>query len=134
MTGTAAAPEEAKVSTSTRPSDVDDLELQAQGYDRQMPRQFSFWSLLAFSYALLITWNGYGAALGTGLVEAGIAGSIWTLLIAAAIMAVFTLGMAELASAFGVAGAQYYWAYVISTPRWAPFASYLYVACLMYFC
>lgn len=39
---------------------IDDVELEAQGYEREMPRQFSLVSLMALSYALLATWNGFG--------------------------------------------------------------------------
>lgn len=105
--------------------EIDDLELQAQGYTRAMPRRFSLLSLMAMSYALLATWNGFGSAFGTGFIEASSAGSIWTLTIAGTMTAVTGIGMAELSSAYPVAGAQYYWAYVVATPEWAPFASYM---------
>ncbi|KIW10678.1 hypothetical protein PV08_11642 [Exophiala spinifera] len=104
---------------------IDDIELQAQGYTRAMPRRFSLLSLMSMSYALLATWNGFGSAFGTGFIEASSAGSIWTLTIAAAMTAVTGIGMAELSSAYPVAGAQYYWSFVVSTPEWAPFASYM---------
>ncbi|OCT51319.1 Choline transport protein [Cladophialophora carrionii] len=105
--------------------DIDDLELKAQGYDRAMPRRFNLLSLISMSYALLATWNGFGSAFGTGFTEASSAGSIWTLTIAALMTAVTGIGMAELASAYPVAGAQYYWSYVVATPEWGPFASYI---------
>lgn len=52
-------------SRSVRPdeeatADLDDAELEASGYHREMPRQFSMLSLLALTYALLCTWNGFG--------------------------------------------------------------------------
>jgi choline transport protein len=105
--------------------DIDDLELKAQGYDRAMPRRFSLLSLISMSYALLATWNGFGSAFGTGFTEASSAGSIWTLTIAGLMTAVTGIGMAELSSAYPVAGAQYYWSYVVATPEWGPFASYM---------
>lgn len=37
----------------------DDAELEASGYRREMPRQFSTFSLLALSYAVICTWNGF---------------------------------------------------------------------------
>lgn len=48
------------------------------------------------------------------------------LLPAGLMIGIVSLGMAELCSAFPVAGAQYYWSFVLSTPEWAPFASYRY--------
>lgn len=118
------SPMEPKVSI---PCDVniDDLELEAQGYTREMPRQFGTLSLMSVCYALLATWNGFGSAFGTGFYEASSAGSIWTLFIAAFMTLIVALGMAELASAYPVAGAQSYWSYVVATPEWAPFSSYV---------
>ena len=104
---------------------ADDLELQGAGYTRAMPRRFSRLSLMSMSYALLATWNGFGSAFGTGFTEASTAGSIWTLWIAAFFTAITCFGMAELSSAYPVAGAQYYWSFVVSSPEWAPFASYI---------
>jgi len=77
------------------------------------------------SYALLATWNGYGNAFGTGFTQASSAGSIWTLFIAGFMTFFTAIGMAELSSAYPVAGAQYYWSFVISTPEWAPLAAYM---------
>ncbi|KAJ5175040.1 uncharacterized protein N7482_000917 [Penicillium canariense] len=110
---------------STDDVNVDDLELEAQGYSREMPRQFTTLSLMSMSYALLATWNGFGSAFGTGFTEASSAGSIWTLFIAGLMTLVTATGMAELSSAYPVAGSQYYWSYVVSSPEWAPFASYI---------
>ncbi|KAK5559199.1 hypothetical protein LTR46_002241 [Exophiala xenobiotica] len=104
---------------------IDDVELQAQGYERTMPRQFSMVSLMALSYALLATWNGFGSAIGIGLNEAGAAGTIYSLIIAAVLTGTVATGMAELSSAYPTAGAQYYWSFMASSPEWAPFASYL---------
>ncbi len=119
---TATPPQGGKANTQI---DIDDIELQAQGYTRAMPRRFSLLSLLSMSYALLATWNGFGSAFGTGFIEASSAGSIWTLTIAGVMTAVTGIGMAELSSAYPVAGAQYYWSFVVSSPEWAPFASYM---------
>jgi choline transport protein len=105
--------------------DVNDFELQAQGYTRAMPRRFSRLSLMSLSYALLATWNGFGRAFGTGFSEASTAGFIWSLLIAVLMTAVTALGMAELSSAYPVAGAQYYGFYVAASLEWALLASFL---------
>ena len=37
----------------------DDAQLEASGYSREMPRQFSMFSLMALAYALICTWNGF---------------------------------------------------------------------------
>ncbi|CAG9952963.1 unnamed protein product [Clonostachys rosea f. rosea IK726] len=104
--------------------DRDDAQLGASGYKREMPRQFSLVSLLALSYALICTWNGFASAIGGGLSQGSSSGTIFMLLPAAAMILVVSLGMAELTSAFPVAGGQYYWAFVLSPPSCAPLISY----------
>lgn len=106
-------------------NNADDLELEAQGYTRAMPRRFSLLSLLSLSFALTASWNGFGSAIGTGLAEFSAAGVLWTLIIAATMSWVVSLGMAELSSAFPNSGAQYYWSFRVAAPEWAPFASYV---------
>ncbi|KAI1622209.1 amino acid transporter [Exophiala viscosa] len=108
-----------------RESNADDLELEAQGYQRAMPRRFSLLSLLSLSFALTASWNGFGSAIGTGLAEFSASGVLWTLIIAATMSWIVSLGMAELSSAYPNSGAQYYWSFRVAAPAWAPFASYV---------
>ena len=105
--------------------DMDDLELEAVGYRREMPRQFSVLSLGALSFTLTCTWLGTGSSFGASLTEASAAGTIWSLPIAGLMTVIVSLGMAELASAYPVAGAQYYWSFMVAREDWKPFAAYL---------
>ncbi|KAE8421593.1 amino acid/polyamine transporter I [Aspergillus pseudocaelatus] len=104
-------------------NDVDDQALEAQGYTRAMPRRFSPLSLLSLGFAMTATWNGFGSAIETSLAEASSSGTIWTLIIAALMNLVVSLGMAELVSAYPNSGAQYYWSFRVARSDWAPFAS-----------
>lgn len=111
--------------------DIDDAELETAGYNRAMPRQFSTVSLMALSFNLSATWMGtiiistdlvpstlakltilvgIGTSMGIALAEASSAGTIWSLVVAGAFTAILSAGLAELASAYPIAGAQYYWA------------------------
>ena len=110
-----------------KPDLVDDLELEAVGYARAMPRNFSIFSLIGLSFAMTATWLGTGSSVGIAIGYSSTAGAIWTLPIAAFMTAIVSAGMAELASAYPVAGAQYYWSFMVSTRPWAPFAAYVYV-------
>lgn len=103
----------------------DDVELEAQGYLPALPRHFSLLSLFSLSFALTATWNGFGSAIGTSLALASSAGTLATLVLAAVMNLIVSLGMAELVSAYPNSGAQYYWSFRVATPEWAPFASYM---------
>src|ERR1700760_1653395 len=92
---------------------LDDLEREAAGYQRAMPRIFSFWALAALSFDLTCTWLGMGSSIGISLTEASAGGTMWALVIAGAMTMVVSAGMAELASAYPVAGAQYYWSFMV---------------------
>ncbi|RFU35487.1 hypothetical protein B7463_g879, partial [Scytalidium lignicola] len=103
----------------------DDLELEAAGYQSSMPRQFTVWSLGALSFTLTCTWLGTGSSVGISLTEASSAGTLWSLPIAGFMTMILSVGMAELASAYPVAGAQYYWSFMVASDEYKPFASYL---------
>lgn len=109
-------------------AELDDLELEAVGYRRQMPRQFSVLSLGALSFTLTCTWLGTGSSMGTSLTEASAAGTIWSLPVAATMTIIVSLGMAELASAYPIAGAQYYWSFMVARDDWKAFSAYLLVS------
>ena len=106
-------------------ADLDDLELEAVGYEREMPRQFSLWSLGALSFTLTCTWLGTGSSIGISLTEASSAGTLWSLPISGIMTCIVSLGMAELASAYLVAGAQYYWSFMVAREDYKPFAAFV---------
>ncbi|KAH6885179.1 amino acid/polyamine transporter I [Thelonectria olida] len=104
---------------------ADALELEAAGYRQAMPRRFSLWSLGALSFTLTCTWLGTGSSIGISLTESSSVGTLWSLPIAGAMTMIVSAGMAELASAYPVAGAQYYWSFMVARDDYKPFASYL---------
>lgn len=104
---------------------ADDVELQNTGYKPEMPRQFSLLSLVSLSFILTCTWSGTGSSVGISIEEASSAGTIWSLPIAGVMTWIVSLGMAELASAFPVAGAQYYWSFMVSADKHKAFAAYM---------
>ncbi|KAJ5581240.1 hypothetical protein N7450_007541 [Penicillium hetheringtonii] len=103
----------------------DDRELEARGYRREMPRQFSVFSLVALSFSLTCTWSGTGSSMGISITEASAAGTLWSIPVAALMTTILSAGVAELASAYPVAGAQYYWAFFLSSDKYRAFASYM---------
>ncbi|KAK4497422.1 hypothetical protein PRZ48_011873 [Zasmidium cellare] len=111
--------------SSSSTMDPDDALLLAAGYKRTMPRRFTPLTLMSLSFTLTGTWLGTATSLGIALTEASSAGVLYSLVLAGVFTAILSYGMAELASAYPIAGAQYYWAFMVSDPSWAPFASYM---------
>jgi choline transport protein len=87
--------------------DLDDIQLQAQGHEIAMPRQFTLWSLLAFAIAVASAWVAVSSLLTTHLMFAGPVGAFWTPIVSSLASMVVTVGLAELASAFPSSGGQY---------------------------
>lgn len=103
----------------------DDLELEAAGYSRAMPRRFTFWALAALSFDLTCTWLGTGSSIGISLTEASAGGTMWALVVAGTMTMVVSAGMAELASAYPVAGAQYYWSFMVASDKYKPVTAFV---------
>lgn len=104
---------------------MDSLELEAAGYKQTMPRRFSFWSLAALAFDLTCTWLGVGSSIGISLAEASSAGTLWSIVVAGCMTMVVAAGMAELASAYPVAGAQYYWSFMVASTEYKPVTSFV---------
>lgn len=83
----------------------DDIELEVSGYKAQMPRQFSKFSLISLSFALSTPWSGIGSSIGISLEDSGSAGTTWSIPVGALGTAIMSAGMAELSSAYPLAGA-----------------------------
>lgn len=63
--------------------------------------------------------------MGISIKEASAAGTLWSIPVAAVMTAILSAGVAELASAYPVAGAQYYWAFFLASDKYRAFASYM---------
>ncbi|KAH8652286.1 amino acid transporter [Xylariales sp. PMI_506] len=102
----------------------DDLELEASGYQQTMPRQFSAWSLSSLSFVLSSSWLAVGSSIGISQSEASAAGTLWSIPISGVMTLAVSAGMAELESAYPVAGAQYYWSFMVSSEKHRAVASF----------
>jgi choline transport protein len=80
----------------------------------------------ALSFTLTCTWLGVGSSVGISLTESSAAGTLWSLPIAGIMTLIVSAGMAELSSAYPVAGAQYYWSFMVASEGYKRFASFLY--------
>ena len=87
-----------------------------------MPRQFSILSFGALSFTLTCTWLGTGSSVCISLTKAS---SVWSLTIAGIMTCIVSLSMAELASAYPVAGAQYYWSFMVAHEDYKPSAAFV---------
>ncbi|KAJ5630181.1 hypothetical protein N7528_003838, partial [Penicillium herquei] len=93
---------------------LDETQLQAQGHVGQLPRQFSFMSLVAFSFSIMNSWIGFVSLLLTSLTLGGAPAAFWSTIVACVAATLIAAGLAELASAFPSSGGQYHFTFMVA--------------------
>ena len=91
----------------------------------ELRKNFSIWSLLGLGFSLTNSWFGISTALITGINSGGPVQLVYGLIIIAIISGAIGASLSELSSAMPHPGGQYYWAAMLSPPRWARASSYL---------
>ncbi|MCJ1314942.1 hypothetical protein MMC15_000256 [Xylographa vitiligo] len=105
--------------------DTDAMKLAQMGYQQDLKRNFSVWSVLGIGFSLTNSWWGISAALVTGINSGGPVLIIYGLILMCLISICVGISLSELASAFPNAGGQYFWANELAPRKYANFASYL---------
>ncbi len=95
------------------------------GYQQDMRRNFSVWSVLGIGFSLTNSWFAISAALVTGINSGGPVLIIYGIILIALISTCVGITLSELASAMPNAGGQYFWANELAPSKYADFASYL---------
>ena len=105
--------------------DVDAFKLAEMGYQQDMKRNFSVWSVLGVGFSLTNSWFAISSALITGINSGGPVLIIYGIILIALVSTCVGISLSELASAFPNAGGQYFWASELAPRKYANFASYL---------
>lgn len=105
--------------------DQDAVRLAEMGYEQEMSRRFSPWSVLAVGFSLTNSWFGLSFSLATGINSGGPVVLVYGLMITATVSLAVAISLAEMASAYPNAGGQYFWAKMLAAPRYSAIASYL---------
>jgi choline transport protein len=105
--------------------DADAQKLAEMGYQQDMRRNFSVWSVLGVGFSLTNSWFAISAALVTGINSGGPVLIIYGVTGLFLISTCVGISLSELASAFPNAGGQYFWANELAPKRYANFTSYL---------
>lgn len=79
---------------------ADDLRLAQLGHGQSFERQFSRWSMLGLSFAILNSWTALAASLSLALPSGGPIAVIWGLVTAGICNLSLAASLAELLSAF----------------------------------
>lgn len=100
----------------SKPHLADHLQLAELGHAQSFQRQFSKWSMLGLSFAILNTWAALAAGLSFALPSGGPTAVLWGFITAGVCNLSLAASLAEFLSAYPTAGGQYHWVAVMSPP------------------
>ncbi|KAG2199308.1 hypothetical protein INT47_012942 [Mucor saturninus] len=105
--------------------DVDEQRLQDLGYKQEFKREISLFVQAGFGFstmAVLPSWMvGFGSSINAG----GPSSLFWGWLVVSPFVMCIALSMAEVISAFPLAGGVYSWSYLLANKKWGPFMAYI---------
>lgn len=105
--------------------DDDAAMLAETGHVQELPRQFSFISMLALAFTVLGTWSTLAQNLASGLTAGGPVSILWGLVLVTFCNLCIALSLGELLSSMPTALGQAYWIYRLWTTPTGRFVSYM---------
>lgn len=103
----------------------DDLQLAEMGYEPELRRNFSVWSLLGIGFGLTNSWFGISASLITSISSGGPLMIVYGILIIAFVSTFIAITLSELVSGYPNSGGQYFWTLVLAPKKQARFLAYM---------
>ncbi|KAF2454066.1 GABA permease [Lineolata rhizophorae] len=106
-------------------STTDDAVLEQLGYQQELKRNFGLIGMIGFSFSIVTCWTALGGVLIVGIESGGPPVIVWGWLAVCIVTFSVAHSMAEMCSAYPVAGGQYSWAYILAPPGIARGLSYI---------
>ena len=95
------------------------------GYKQELYRGFSAFMNFSFCFTAVAVISSVTILFPYGLATGGPVVMVWGWIIGTFFTMFVGLSMSEICSAYPSAGSVYHWAGMLSTPEWAPFASFI---------
>ncbi|KAF2716291.1 GABA permease [Polychaeton citri CBS 116435] len=95
------------------------------GYQQELKRSFGLVSMVGFSFSIVTCWTALSGVLIIGVTSGGPPVMVWSWLGICAFSLAVAYSMAEMCSAYPVAGGQYSWAAILAPPKVARTFSYV---------
>ncbi|KAL8727028.1 MAG: hypothetical protein Q9166_006326 [cf. Caloplaca sp. 2 TL-2023] len=113
MHGGTVATEKGSLSDNTH----EDVVLSNLGYQQELKRSFGLLGMIGFSFSIVTSWTALGSVLIIGVQSGGPPVMIWSWLGISIFSLAVAYSMAEICSAYPVAGGQYSWVAILAPPR-----------------
>ncbi|KAH7031683.1 gaba permease [Microdochium trichocladiopsis] len=99
--------------------------LARMGYKSELPRSLSMISVLGLSFAIMAVPYGLSTTFFFSLSNGESVTIIWGWVLLSFLSIAIAASLAEICSVYPTAGGVYYWSALLSTPGWAPIASWV---------
>ncbi|WVQ81749.1 hypothetical protein IAT38_003874 [Cryptococcus sp. DSM 104549] len=99
--------------------------LEEMGYKEELTRSLGMVSVLGLSFAIMAVPFGTSTTLNIALTDGGPVTILWGWVFVSLVSLCIASSLAEICSVFPTSGGVYYWAAMLSTPKYSAFASYL---------
>ncbi|KAF2134784.1 GABA permease [Dothidotthia symphoricarpi CBS 119687] len=103
----------------------DDDVLEQLGYTQELKRNFGLLGMVGFSFSIVSSWTAVSGVLIIGVESGGPPVMIWGWLAVCLVTLTVAYSMAEMCSAYPVAGGQYSWVAILAPSRYARGLSYV---------
>jgi len=125
MADVAAAPREGSLHDKPVAGNAADDALARMGYKSELPRSLSMLSVLGLSFAIMAVPYGLSTTFFFSLSNGESVTVLWGWVLLSFLSIAIAASLAEICSVYPTAGGVYYWAALLSTPAWAPMASWV---------
>ncbi|KAJ9663867.1 hypothetical protein H2198_000627 [Neophaeococcomyces mojaviensis] len=102
-----------------------DAALAKLGYKAELPRSLSMLSVLGLSFAIMAVPYGLSTTFYISLTNGQSVTILYGWILLSILSTFIAASLAEICSVYPTAGGVYYWAALLSTPKWAPIASWV---------
>ncbi|KAE9403332.1 putative amino acid permease [Gymnopus androsaceus JB14] len=103
----------------------DGILLEHLGKKEQLKRNFGFFSILALSSTLILSWEGICSTLSAAFFNGGPVSIIYGMLLVISGSLALAASLAEMASICPISGAQYHWTFIFAPRKWANFITWM---------
>ena len=95
----------------------EDAVLESLGYQQELKRSFGLLGMIGFSFSIVTSWTALGGVLIVGVESGGPPVMIWSWIGICIFSLAVAYSMAEMCSAYPVAGGQYSWVAILAPPK-----------------